>query len=111
MDSNHSCAKAIKVVSEEHSSRSLEQTNSAHGSNPNLFSNIINVLNAVQVSSIGVNPGRFSCIQNNVNPILSEREIVEILNILLENELVVCEEEMRCYFLTDQGRRVIAIGI
>ena len=77
----------------------------------NNFSSITNVLRAIQLAAVGVNPGTIDKIRNSLNPAINENEVVEILNILIDGGLVILDAESKSYFITDDGRRVMTIGI
>ena len=77
----------------------------------NNFSSITNVSRAIQLAAVGVNPGTIDKIRNSLNPAINENEVVEILNILIDGGLVILDAESKSYFITDDGRRVMTIGI
>jgi len=76
-----------------------------------LFSNVNNVLKALQVSGIGANAGKLEKIQDNLNPVLAAQEVMRILSILVNHGLAIHESESQTYFITEQGKRVLAIGV
>jgi len=80
-------------------------------SDPFLFSKILNVIRALQLTGIGMNPGKLENIRNNLNPILSDKEIIEILMLLVQRELAITEESSESYFITEQGRKLLVIGV
>jgi predicted transcriptional regulator len=88
-----------------------EETDLAPELNPALFSNIINVLKALQISGVGAHAGKLEKIHDSVNPVLTAQEVIEILDVLVNHGLAICEVESGAYFITEQGRRVLMIGV
>ncbi len=78
---------------------------------PNLYSKLTNVLRAIELSTIGLKPGTVNRIRDSLSPLLDEKEVIHILEISLKLGLAIVDEDSKGYFITDDGRRVLVIGI
>jgi len=89
----------------------LEEFRNLRNSDADLFPLLTNVLRAIQLSAVGLKLGTVDRLRDHLNPILDVQEVKGILEILVDRGLAVLEEESKSYFITDDGRRVLVIGI